>query len=66
MVGKTTIKPDDLVRTPDGRTAVCVDLNADGTRTLKDVITGHLFRMHRELLYLVRAATPRPWPKHVL
>lgn len=57
-----TIKPDDLVRTPDGRTAVCFALTPDGARLLRDVFSGDIFKMQRESLYLVRASTPKPWP----
>jgi hypothetical protein len=56
-----TIKPDDVVRTPTGRTAVCLDINADGSRKLEDVDTKEVFDMMPAKLYLVRSAPVRRW-----
>lgn len=61
-----TIKPNDLVRTPTGRTARCEDLNADGTRALRDVVTRELFDLHPRHLTLIMAAPVRPWKKRTL
>lgn len=61
-----TIKPDDLVRTEGGGTAVCIEIRPRGFRLLRDVVTGFLFSKHVDDLYLVRASTPRPWPAHRL
>jgi NMD protein affecting ribosome stability and mRNA decay len=61
-----TIKPGDLVRSRRGRDFICRGINADGSRELEDVLTGELLDMRPELLYLVRAAVPKPWPEHVL
>lgn len=57
------IKPDDLVRTPGGRTALCLGINPDGSRELQDVLNGEQFSLMPSLLFLVRAAIPKPWPK---
>lgn len=61
-----TIKPDDLIRTPSGRTASCIEIRPRGFRLLKDIVSGALFIMHVDELYLVRAAMPKPWPERVL
>jgi hypothetical protein len=61
---KPTIKPDDIVRTPSGRTARCRKINADGSRELEDTVSGELFDMRPEKLYLLRASRPKPWPSH--
>lgn len=57
----STIKPDDLVRTPRGRTCLCLWINADGSRELQDVLTGETFSMMPSLLYCISAAVPKPW-----
>ena len=62
----STIKPRDLVRTPSGRTVVCIGINPDGSRELEDRLTGERFSMMPSLLYVVHSAKPRPWPAHSL
>jgi hypothetical protein len=59
------IKPNDMVRTPTGRTAHVVGLNPDGSRKLADVATGEIFDMRPEALFLVRAAPIVPWKKRL-
>lgn len=55
-----TIKPGDLVRTPSGATGAVVDINADGSREL-ELLNGERVALLPVLLYLVRAAEPKPW-----
>jgi hypothetical protein len=62
----TTIKPDDLVRTPSGRTCICEGINADGSRALRDVLNGDTFDMRPKLLTLLRSAPARRWPSYRL
>lgn len=62
----TTIKPDDLVRTPSGKTARCLEIRPRGFRLIEDVITNERSILHVDDLYLVRSAPPRRWPSHVL
>lgn len=62
----TIIKPNDLVRTPSGRTARCEGINADGTRALRDIITTEQFDLRPGLLTLIMAAPVRPWKKRTL
>lgn len=59
-----TIKPDDLVRTPSGRTCICVAINPDGSRALRDVLNGEQLDMRPQHLTLVRAAPVRRWPSY--
>jgi len=61
---QTTIKPDDLVRTPEGRTAICLEIRPNGARLLEDVHTKTRFVMHRDQLYLVRPAAIKPWASY--
>lgn len=63
-VGETppTIKPDDMVRLPNGNTGTVLTIEAGGIRTVHDLDTGTIVRVHRDDLYLVRAAKPKPWP----
>jgi hypothetical protein len=61
-----TIKPDDLVRTRDGRTALCVEIMPAGFRRLEDAGTGRLFLAHVDDIYLVRSAKPKPWAERKL
>jgi hypothetical protein len=69
LVGNTkpTIKPDDLVRTPSGRTAVVIQVRPCGFRLLQyvDAPRGQV-ELHVDDLYLVRSAVPRPWPGYRL
>lgn len=58
------IKPDDMVRLPSGRTAICVAINNDGSRLLEDVLSGERMNMMASQLYLVRAAPCRRWPSY--
>ena len=60
-----TIKPDDLVRTPRGRTCLCVELRPAGFRLVEDIMTGERLILHARDLYLVRAAPVKPWPSHL-
>lgn len=62
----STIKPRDLVRTPSGRTVICVGLNGDGSRELWDPVTDEYFSMMPQHLFLVHSAKPQRWPAHVL
>jgi hypothetical protein len=61
---QTPIKPDDLVRTPSGRTCICEGINADGSRALRDVLTGEQLDMHPKHLHLVRPAPIKRWPSY--
>lgn len=56
-------KPDDLVRTPSGRTCTVLKLNPDGSRRVEDRATGEVYDIMPAHLVLVRASTPKPWPK---
>lgn len=58
-------KPDDLVRTPSGRTGTVIRINADGTRTIK-LLSGEVLDLLPATLFLVRAAVPRPWPSYTM
>jgi hypothetical protein len=62
----TVFKPDDIVRTPSGQTAVVVRINPDGSREIEDLKTLDRFDIMPRHLTLIRASTPRPWPKRVL
>lgn len=59
-----TIKPDDLVRTPSGQTGTVTRINPDGSRDVA-LLNGGTLTLRPEVLYLVRAATPKPWPSHL-
>jgi hypothetical protein len=60
----TIIKPDDLVRTRDGRiTARCIEILPHHYRRLQNVLTGARFMAHVDDLVVIQAAVPRPWPK---
>lgn len=61
-----TVKPNDLVRTPLGRTARCEGLNRDGSRLLRDVITGELFDLKPRHLTIIMPAPVFPWKTHKL
>lgn len=61
-----TIKPDDLVRTKSGRTAICLEIRQAGFRLIEDAITGQRSTVHVDALYLVRSAKPKPWPERRL
>lgn len=54
------IKPGDLIRTPSGATGTVVELNRDGSREI--LVKGELFAIRPQLLFVVRAAVPLPWP----
>lgn len=56
-------KPDDLVRTPSGRTCFVTAINPDGSREVKDCSSGAVYDIMPLHLILVRAAIPKPWPK---
>jgi hypothetical protein len=60
------IKPDDLVRTPQGRTALCLELRPAGFRLLEDVATGQRSILHASDLYLVRSAPVKRWKTYSL
>ena len=60
-----TIKPDDLVRTPQGRTALCLELRPAGFRLVEDIATGQRSIIHSHDLYLVRAAPVRRWKSYL-
>jgi len=62
----TPIKPDDLVRTPSGRTCLCLELRPAGFRLIEDVATGQRSILHASELYLVRSAPVKRWPSHTL
>lgn len=59
------IKPDDLVRTRDGKTARCLEILPGHRRRLENTLTGTKFIAHVEELHLVQAAPPRRWPSHL-
>jgi hypothetical protein len=61
-----TIKPDDIVRLKNGRTAIVREIRQAGFRLVEDVDAGTTTIVHVEELYLVRAAKPKRWPEHVL
>jgi hypothetical protein len=62
LATKPLIKPGDLVRTQAGGTVKCIELRPRGFRLVEDVLTRVQSIVHSEELYLVRAATPKPWP----
>lgn len=57
-----TTKPGDLVRTPSGATGTVLAINPDGSREL-ELLNGERVALLPALLYLVRAAVPKPWPE---
>ena len=59
-----TIKPDDLVRTPSGRTARCLELRPRGFRLLEDIVTKARTILHVQDLFLVSSAPIKRWPSH--
>ena len=59
------LKPDDMIRTPSGRTGTIIRINSDGSRTVK-LLSGELLDLMPAYLFLVRAAVPRPWPSYHL
>lgn len=60
-------KPNDLVRTPSGRTARVEDLRPDGRRDLRFVdIEGGTCALRPELLTIVATAPAMPWKTRVL
>jgi hypothetical protein len=61
-----TIKPDDLVRTREGRTALVVEIRQAGFRLIEDSATGARSIRHVSELFLVRASKPKRWSEHVL
>jgi hypothetical protein len=61
-----TIKPDDLVRTPNGRTCLVLEILPGHLRRVEDCITGARAVWPVAQLYLVRAATPKRWAEHFL
>jgi hypothetical protein len=56
-----TIKPDDIVRLRNGRTAIVRDIRQAGFRLVEDMATGVTSSVHVDELYLVRAAKPKRW-----
>jgi hypothetical protein len=58
------IKPEDLVETPTGRTARCVELNADGSRTFEDIVTRERFALMPRLVRLLHSAPPKRWKSY--
>lgn len=60
----STIKPRDLVRTPSGETGVCQEILPHGEREVL-LLNGVLLTIKASLLYLVKAATPRPWQERI-
>jgi hypothetical protein len=63
---QTTIKPEDIVRLKNGRTAIVREIRQAGFRLVEDCASGIPSTVHVGELYLVRAATPKRWPEHVL
>lgn len=61
-----TLKPNDLAETPTGRTVRVEGLNADGSRAVRDIVTGDQFDIRPSHLKLMMAATVRPWKTRVL
>lgn len=58
------IKPDDLVRTRDGRiTARVTEILPGHRRLIQNVTTGAKLIVHVGELHLIQAAVPKPWPK---
>jgi hypothetical protein len=62
----TTIKPEDIVRLRNGRTAIVRELLRAGFRLVEDCASGITAIIHVDELYLVKRATPKRWPEHVL
>lgn len=60
-----TIKPGDLIRTPSGETGTVLWINTDGSREI-ELLNGTLVALRPEVLFLVRAAVPKPWPSRLL
>ena len=58
---RAVIKPEDMVRTPSGRTCICEAINRDGSRALRDVMNGEQFDLKPQHLLVVRAAPVKPW-----
>lgn len=63
---QTTIKPEDIVRLKNGRTAIVRGIRQAGFRLVEDMATGTQSIVHVDELYLVRAAKPKRWSEHVL
>lgn len=61
-----TIKPDDIVRLQNGRTAIVRDIRQAGFRLVEDMASGDTTIVHVDELYLVRAAKPKRWPSRLL
>lgn len=61
-----TIKPEDLVRLPSGRDAICLAINGDGSRLVQDVLTLETMNLMPSQLYLVRSAPCRRWPSYTI
>lgn len=60
------IKPEDLVRTRDGRiTARVTEILPGHRRRLENVITKALFIKHVDELVLIESAVPKRWPSHL-
>jgi hypothetical protein len=58
------IKPNDLLRTRSGDTAICIELRTRGFRLIENVATGDRSIAHVDDLYLVRSAPVRRWPDY--
>lgn len=61
----STIKPNDLVRTPTGDTGIVVAILPFGEREVQ-LLNGTYLRIKASLLYLVRAGAPKRWPEYSL
>jgi hypothetical protein len=62
----STIKPNDLVRTARGRTALVLDIRKAGFRLIEDCVTGDRSIVHVDELYLVRSAPVKRWLSYSL
>jgi len=56
----STTKPHDLVRTPSGGTGTVVAILPRGEREVQ-LLDGTYLTIKASLLFLVRAAAPKPW-----
>lgn len=54
-----------MVRTPSGATGFVEKILPFGEREVR-LLNGELVTLKADLLFLVRAAIPRPWPSRVL
>lgn len=64
-MANSTIKPNDLATTPTGRTVRVEALNADGSRSVVDVVTNDRFDIFPRFLKVSMAAPVRPWKTRI-